>query len=77
MDIEKLKQDAAALLADGRAGLVIGFRERAGECVPTFLTDAGQADGLTTRRASRTWRPTCGSRRSGSAAPWPSWPGRR
>jgi len=47
MDIEKLKQDAAALLADGRAGLVIGFRERAGECVPTFLTDAGQADGLT------------------------------
>ena len=46
MDLAKLRQDAAALLADGRAGLVIGFRERAGACVPAFVTDADQAAAL-------------------------------
>jgi len=47
MDLEKMKQDAAALLENGRANLVIGFRERAGECVPAFITDAEAADVLT------------------------------
>jgi len=40
MDLEKMRQDAAALLEGGRATLVVGFRERAGECVPAFVTAA-------------------------------------
>ena len=47
MNLDQLKQDAKAVLDDGRAALVIGFRERAGECVPAFVTSADQADRLT------------------------------
>jgi len=46
MDLAKLRQDAAALLSDGRAQPVIGFRERAGDCVPAFVSDADQAETL-------------------------------
>jgi len=46
MDVETLRQDAASLLADERAKLIIGFRERAGECVPAFIVDADQANDL-------------------------------
>jgi len=46
MDLATLRRDAAALLSDGRARLVIGFRERAGSCVPAFVTDAAGAETL-------------------------------
>ncbi len=46
MNLDELKQDAAAVLDDGRANLVIGFRERAGECVPAFVTGPEQAENL-------------------------------
>jgi len=47
MNLEQLKQDAKAALEDGRATLVIGFRDRASECVPAFVASADQADALT------------------------------
>jgi len=43
MDLDRLRQDAAAVLKDGRAKMVIGFRDRAGDRVPAFITDAEQA----------------------------------
>jgi ferredoxin len=46
MDLDRLRQDAAALLADGRARMVIGFRDRDGRPVPAFITDAEQAGQL-------------------------------
>jgi ferredoxin len=46
MNPDQLKQDAASVLEDGRANLVIGFRRRAGDCVPAFLTSAEAAENL-------------------------------
>ena len=46
MDLDRLRQDAAALLSDGRARMVIGFRDRDGGRVPAFITDAEQAGQL-------------------------------
>jgi len=46
MDLDRLRQDAADLLKDGRAKMVIGFRRRDGDCVPAFITDPEQASEL-------------------------------
>jgi ferredoxin len=46
MEIARLRQDAAALLADGRAKMVIGFRARGERRVPAFITDPKQAADL-------------------------------
>ena len=53
MDVDRLRQDAAAVLADGRARMVIGFRDRAGDRVPAFITDAEQAGELVYDEACR------------------------
>jgi len=44
--IDALRADAAALLSDGRAKLIIGFRRRGAGLVPAFVTDAEQAETL-------------------------------
>ncbi|MBE3071200.1 MAG: 4Fe-4S dicluster domain-containing protein [Planctomycetes bacterium] len=45
MELDRLRADAAALLGDGRAKMVIGFRARGERRVPAFVTDpAGAAD---------------------------------
>jgi formate dehydrogenase (coenzyme F420) beta subunit len=42
--IESIRADAAAVLTDGRAKLVIGYRSRDGRRMPVFLLDPKQAD---------------------------------
>jgi len=46
VDLDRLRRDAAAVLRDGRAKMVIGFRDRAGDRVPAFITDADAASEL-------------------------------
>ena len=69
--IEALRADAAAVLADGRAKLVIGYRpaasDRACRSSSPTPTQAGAAR-LRRRTASRTWPPTCASPRSADHA---------
>jgi len=43
---ESLRADAAALLADGRAKMILGFRRRGEACIPAFFTAAEQLDQL-------------------------------
>jgi len=42
-----IRTDAAAVLADGRAKLVIGYRARGSACTAAFVTDPACADALT------------------------------
>ena len=44
--IEALRQDAAKLLADGRAKVVIGYQARGQHRAPVFITDAAQVSVL-------------------------------
>lgn len=44
--IDSLRTDAAALLSEGRARLVLGFRRRGGEVVPAFFSRADQLDAM-------------------------------
>ena len=53
MEIERLRTDAAALLADGRAKMVIGFRTRGQARVPAFVTDPEQTADLVYDAACR------------------------
>ena len=44
--IDSLRTDAAAVLKDGRAKMILGFRRREGQLVPAFITGADQAGTL-------------------------------
>lgn len=41
--LERLRADAADLLRDGRAKLVLGYHQRAGRCIPVAVTDPERA----------------------------------
>jgi len=53
MDLERLKADAASLLAEEKVSLVIAHRRRGGETVPGFFTTAEQTADLTYDPACR------------------------
>lgn len=44
--VEAMRADAAAVLRDGRARMVLAYREQGGRCVPAFLGDPAGADGI-------------------------------
>ena len=43
---QAIQSDAAALLGDGRAKMIVGYRQRGQDRVPAFVTDAGQVETL-------------------------------
>jgi len=72
--IADLRTDAAALLRDGRAKLVIGYRAGgAGDAArraPLSAIRPVWTSSFTMRPAGRTWRRTSGNPRSVRAPPW-------
>ncbi len=50
--IDRLRADAADLLRQGRAKVVLGYRERGGQCIPVAVTDPEEAGALA-------WDPAC------------------
>ena len=43
---DAIRTDAAAMLGDGRARMILGYRRRGEDRVPAFVTDAGGVDAL-------------------------------